>query len=65
MINASGKIKGKISEKITGNNGFGYDPIFIPSSRKITFGQMQKKEKINSDHRYIAYRNLKKKIRTF
>ena len=46
MINASGKIKGKISEKITGNNGFGYDPIFIPSSRKITFGQMQKKRRL-------------------
>ena len=64
-FHVEGRLEGRILNKKIGNNGFGYDPIFIPSSRKITFGLMQKKEKINSDHRYIAYRNLKKKIRTF
>ena len=60
-----GKIKGKISEKILGNKGFGYDPIFIPSQKKITFGQMLKSKKIKMDHRYIAFQKLKKKIKIF
>jgi XTP/dITP diphosphohydrolase len=58
-----GKIKGKISERLKGKNGFGYDPIFIPNNKKITFGQMKKSEKIKMDHRYLAFQKLKKKIK--
>jgi len=61
-ITAVGIIYGNISNKIIGKNGFGYDPIFIPTGKKITFGQMNKKEKILMDHRYIAFKKLKKKI---
>ena len=63
IINVEGRLKGKISTKIIGKNGFGYDPIFIPFNEKITFGQMSKKKKINMDHRFIAFKKLKKKIR--
>ncbi len=63
IISAIGKIKGKISKKISGKKGFGYDPIFIPSKKKITFGQMNKMKKIKMDHRYIAFKNLRKKIK--
>ena len=35
-----GKLSGKISTKIKGQKGFGYDPIFIPNGKNITFGQM-------------------------
>ena len=58
-----GKIKGTISKKIIGKKGFGYDPIFIPYSKKITFGQMQKSKKVKIDHRYLAFKLLKKKIK--
>ena len=61
-VSAEGKIYGNISEKIKGKNGFGYDPIFIPKNYKITFGEMSKKKKILMDHRYIAFKKLKKKI---
>ena len=57
-----GVINGKISEKLLGKNGFGYDPIFIPLGYNLTFGQMTKKKKMLMDHRYIAFRLLKKKI---
>jgi XTP/dITP diphosphohydrolase len=57
-----GLVQGNISEKILGKNGFGYDPIFIPAGHKITFGQMNKKKKILIDHRFIAFKKLKKKI---
>ena len=63
-ISVIGKIKGKISQKILGKNGFGYDSIFIPNSYKITFGQMSKARKIKIDHRYIAFKKLKKIIKT-
>ena len=63
IISVEGKLKGVISRKIKGTNGFGYDPIFIPYKKKITFGQMSKSQKIKMDHRYLAFRKLKKKIK--
>ena len=62
MVTVIGKIKGLISYKILGTRGFGYDPIFIPHGKIITFGQMPKFRKINMDHRYIAFMKLKKKV---
>ena len=62
VINVQGKIKGKISDKILGKNGFGYDPIFIPNSYNETYGQMKKRKKMKIDHRYHAFKKLKKKI---
>ena len=61
-ITTIGSLQGSISEKILGKNGFGYDPIFIPNGSKQTFGQMNKKKKIHMDHRFIAFKKLKKKI---
>ena len=59
-----GKVEGHISIKAKGKKGFGYDPIFIPNKKKITFGQMPKRNKIKMDHRFIAFKKLKKKIKT-
>jgi XTP/dITP diphosphohydrolase len=63
IISAEGKINGKISNKILGKKGFGFDPIFIPNNEKVTFGQMSKTKKIKMDHRFNAFKKLKKKIR--
>ncbi len=63
-ITINGKIEGTISKKMRGKNGFGYDPIFIPKSYDITFGEFSKIKKIKVDHRYIAFKKLKKKIKT-
>ena len=62
-INVTGRLKGTISQKILGKSGFGYDPIFVPSNYKKTFGEMTKLKKIKMDHRYIAFKMLKKKIK--
>ena len=59
-----GKVEGYISNEPRGKHGFGYDPIFIPKSHKLTFGQMPYKKKIKIDHRFIAFKKLKKKIKT-
>ena len=59
-IQSTGKIEGKISNCKKGLNGFGYDPIFIPNGKKITFGQMKPYQKYNIDHRAKAFKNIKK-----
>ena len=63
VVTVIGKIKGLISYKILGTRGFGYDPIFIPLGKSITFGQMSKLKKIKMDHRYIAFKKLKRKTK--
>ena len=63
IVSVIGKLSGNISTKILGKKGFGYDPIFIPVNEKITFGQMGKRKKIKMDHRFIAFKKLKKKIK--
>ena len=55
-----GKVEGYISIKPKGKNGFGYDPIFIPKNKKKTFGQMSSLQKYKIDHRFIAFKKIKK-----
>ncbi|MDB9760830.1 RdgB/HAM1 family non-canonical purine NTP pyrophosphatase [Pelagibacteraceae bacterium] len=64
-ITTTGEIYGNISDKILGKNGFGYDSIFMPVKQTLTFGQMNKRKKILMDHRYIAFKKLKKKLILF
>ena len=59
-ISSVAKIEGRISNKKIGKNGFGYDPIFIPSGKKVTFGQMKFSKKFKMDHRAKAFKKLKK-----
>jgi len=60
IISSVGKIEGYISPLMKGKNGFGYDPIFIPVGKKITFGEMKPFEKYKTDHRFKAYKKIKK-----
>ena len=60
IINSIGIIKGTISQKKKGKNGFGYDPIFIPYGKKITFGQMKASSKYKIDHRFKAFKKIKR-----
>ena len=55
-----GKVEGTISPEPKGSNGFGYDPIFILKNKKKTFGEMKPSKKYKLDHRYIAFKKIKK-----
>ena len=55
-----GKVEGHISVKPKGKNGFGYDPIFIPKNKKKTFGEMSSLQKYKIDHRFAAFKKIKK-----
>jgi len=59
-VSSVGKIEGHISSSIKGENGFGYDPIFIPKGKRITFGEMKPSQKYKIDHRYKAFKKIKK-----
>ena len=59
-IKSIGKIEGYISATMKGENGFGYDPIFIPKGKKITFGEMKPVQKYKMDHRFKAFKMIKK-----
>ena len=54
------KIEGYISNEPKGKNGFGYDPIFIPKGKKKTFGEIKPTKKYKIDHRYFAFKKLRK-----
>ena len=55
-----GKVEGHISHEAKGKNGFGYDPIFIPLRKRKTFGEMKPSQKYKIDHRYQAYKKIRK-----
>ena len=55
-----GKVEGYLSLIPKGKRGFGYDPIFIPLKKTKTFGQMKLSEKSKIDHRYNAYKKIRK-----
>ena len=59
-FSSEGYIEGKISGIKKGNNGFGYDPIFIPNGYNKTFAEMEPKLKMSIDHRFNAFLKLKK-----
>ena len=55
-----GKVEGIISPQPKGINGFGYDPIFIPNNENKTFGEMSFFKKHKIDHRFQAFKKIKK-----
>lgn len=60
-----GEIKGKIIENMAGENGFGYDPIFVPEGYDKTFAELSSEIKNTISHRaramekFLSYINNK------
>ena len=53
-----GECEGEITKERKGENGFGYDPIFLPKGVNITFAQMTKRQKGAISHRGRAIKKL-------
>jgi XTP/dITP diphosphohydrolase len=53
-----GVVKGTISERKIGDNGFGYDPVFIPEGYSKSFAQMTREEKNKISHRGLAVKKF-------
>ena len=59
LIQTQGMLEGVISEKETGENGFGYDPIFFVPELIKTIAQLSAEEKNAISHRGKAINALK------
>lgn len=53
-----GQVFGRIVWPMRGDNGFGFDPIFLPDGKTETFGEMDPAEKHAMSHRAVAFKKL-------
>lgn len=59
VITFMGEVDGNIADQPMGEDGFGWDPIFIPKGYKQTFAQISGEEKNKISHRFKALEKLK------
>ena len=62
IIRSKGTLEGRIGDKITGENGFGYDPIFFIPEKNCYSAELSTEEKNKLSHRGKAMAEMKKKI---
>lgn len=53
-----GRVEGSLVWPPRGENGFGYDPMFLPDGQSLTFGEMAPEAKTPLTHRADAFRQL-------
>jgi XTP/dITP diphosphohydrolase len=53
-----GQVEGRVVWPMRGENGFGFDPIFMPDGKTQTFGEMDPTEKHAMSHRAVAFAKL-------
>lgn len=59
-----GSVSGSLVWPPRGDNGFGFDPVFVPNGHKLTFGEMEPAQKHAIDHRADAFAKLKTALLT-
>ena len=53
-----GAVDGRLVWPMRGHKGFGFDPMFLPAGKTLTFGEMEPAEKHAISHRAIAFEKL-------
>jgi XTP/dITP diphosphohydrolase len=59
-----GEVSGKITKELRGNEGFGYDPVFVPDGFEKTFAEMPADLKNQMSHRANAIKRLLEHLKT-
>ena len=62
---SEGVVRGRLIREPRGQNGFGYDPIFVPESAAVTTAEMESADKDRISHRGKALRGLAPVIAAF
>ena len=63
VIVARGECPGRIIAEPAGENGFGYDPLFVPDGYDRTFAQLTAEEKNQISHRANALKELERQLK--
>lgn len=63
VLTAKGELRGHIALQTRGNQGFGYDPVFIPEGYKETFGELGTEFKNTISHRARALAELERLLK--
>lgn len=63
-LTVEGIVNGSIAASPSGNNGFGYDPVFIPQGFEVSFAQMTDDQKNQISHRRRATEAMIEKLVT-
>ena len=58
LLRAKGEIEGELLEAPRGEDGFGYDPLFLVPSLGKTLAELPREKKWAISHRGNAFRNL-------
>lgn len=62
LLQVEGSCEGRIGHHLMGENGFGYDPLFLLPERNLTFAQLSSEEKNRISHRSQALAALSKAL---
>ena len=62
LLETTGACEGSITRRRRGDNGFGYDPVFIPAGYDRTFGEMAPEDKHRLSHRGQALRAFRRAL---
>jgi XTP/dITP diphosphohydrolase len=57
-----GRVDGRVVWPMRGENGFGFDPVFVPEGHERTFAEMAPEEKHAIDHRTRAFDKLARRL---
>jgi non-canonical purine NTP pyrophosphatase (RdgB/HAM1 family) len=62
VLVAEGRVKGSIALHPRGENGFGWDVLFIPEGETRTWAEMSEEEKGRDSHRARAFEKLRERL---
>ncbi|HEY4356855.1 MAG TPA: non-canonical purine NTP pyrophosphatase, partial [Acidobacteriaceae bacterium] len=65
LLRAEGSVEGEILSAPRGNDGFGYDPLFMIPGLGLTTAQLPREQKWSVSHRGDAFRRLLKELRAW
>lgn len=61
-ITVEGVCEGAIAQKLSGDGGFGYDPLFVPRGYRDTFAKLGSDVKNRISHRAVALHKMKERL---
>lgn len=64
IANFDGNVRGRIIQEARGENGFGYDPVFVPNGFEQTFAELPATTKNKISHRGQAVKKLVAHLKT-